>query len=85
MPMNVCGGEIIESFMEGALSCGCELAADARRQEAAVRSAQATLRDLLAGARREEIEDARAALQSAEATRLMTGFSTTVTITRPPD
>ncbi len=49
-----------------------ELAADARRQEAAVRSAQATLRDLLAGARREEIEDARAALQSAEATRIMT-------------
>jgi len=48
-----------------------ELAADARRQEAAVRSAQATLRDLLAGARREEIEDARAILRSAEATRLM--------------
>jgi len=48
-----------------------ELAADARRQEAAVRSAQATLRDLLAGARGEEIEDARAALQSAEATRIM--------------
>ncbi len=49
-----------------------ELAADARRQEAAVRTAQATLRDLRAGARREEIEDARAALQSAEATRWMT-------------
>jgi HlyD family secretion protein len=49
-----------------------ELAADVRRQEAAVRSAQATLRDLRAGPRQEEIEDARAALQSAEATRWMT-------------
>ncbi len=49
-----------------------ELAADAHRQEAAVRAAQATLRDLLAGPRKEEIEDARAALQSTEATRWMT-------------
>ena len=49
-----------------------ELAADARRQEAAVRAARATLRDLLAGPRTEEIEDARAALQSTEATRWMT-------------
>jgi len=49
-----------------------ELAAEARRQEAALRSAQATLRDLRAGARKEEIEDARAGLASAEATREMT-------------
>ncbi|HET8578853.1 MAG TPA: efflux RND transporter periplasmic adaptor subunit [Methylomirabilota bacterium] len=49
-----------------------ELVADVRRQEAAVRTAQATLRDLRAGPRQEEIEDARAALQSAEATRWMT-------------
>jgi HlyD family secretion protein len=49
-----------------------ELAAEVRRQEAALRSAQATLRDLRAGARKEEIEDARAALASAEATREMT-------------
>ena len=46
-----------------------ELAAEVRRQEAAVRTAQSTLNDLLAGARREEMEDARAALQSASATR----------------
>ena len=46
-----------------------EQAAEVRRQEAAVRTAQATLNDLLAGARREELEDARAALQSASATR----------------
>jgi hypothetical protein len=31
MPMNVCGGGNVESFMEGALSCGCELAAGVRR------------------------------------------------------
>ncbi|HET7876246.1 MAG TPA: efflux RND transporter periplasmic adaptor subunit [Methylomirabilota bacterium] len=49
-----------------------ELAAEVRRQEAAVRSAEATLRDLVAGARQEEIEDARSALKSAEATRIMT-------------
>jgi membrane fusion protein YbhG len=49
-----------------------ELAADVSRQEAAVRAARATLRDLLAGPRKEEIEDARAALQSTEATRWMT-------------
>jgi HlyD family secretion protein len=46
-----------------------EQAAEVRRQEAAVRTAQSTLNDLLAGARREELEDARAALQSATATR----------------
>ncbi|HTG09796.1 MAG TPA: efflux RND transporter periplasmic adaptor subunit [Candidatus Eisenbacteria bacterium] len=46
-----------------------EQAAEVRRQEAAVRTAQSTLDDLLAGARREEMEDARAALQSASATR----------------
>jgi HlyD family secretion protein len=49
-----------------------ELAADVRRQEAALRSAQATLRDLQKGARPQEIEDARAAVSSAEATRSMT-------------
>jgi len=49
-----------------------ELAADVRRQEAALRSAQATLRDLQKGARSQEIEDARAAVSSAEATRSMT-------------
>jgi len=49
-----------------------ELAADARRQDAALRSAQATLRDLQKGARPQEIEDARAAVSSAEATRSMT-------------
>jgi HlyD family secretion protein len=46
-----------------------ELAAEVRRQEAAVRTAQSTLNDLVAGARHEEMEDARAALQSASATR----------------
>ena len=45
-----------------------ELAAEVRRQEAAVRTSQSALNDLLAGARREEMEDARAALQSASAT-----------------
>ena len=49
-----------------------ELAADVRRQDAALRSAQATLRDLQTGARPQEIEDARAAVSSAEATRTMT-------------
>jgi HlyD family secretion protein len=46
-----------------------EQAADVRRQEAAVRTAQSTLNDLVAGARLEELEDARAAVQSATATR----------------
>jgi HlyD family secretion protein len=46
-----------------------EQAAEVRRQEAAVRTAEATLNDLVAGARGEELEDARAALQSAAATR----------------
>jgi HlyD family secretion protein len=49
-----------------------ELAADVKRLEAALRSAQATLRDLEKGARPQEIEDARAAVSSAEATRSMT-------------
>ena len=49
-----------------------ELAADVRRLEAGLRSAQATLRDLEKGARPQEIEDARAAVSSAEATRSMT-------------
>ncbi|HEY7652686.1 MAG TPA: efflux RND transporter periplasmic adaptor subunit [Methylomirabilota bacterium] len=46
-----------------------EQAAEVRRQEAAVRTAEATVSDLVAGARTEELEDARAALQSAAATR----------------
>lgn len=46
-----------------------EQAADVRRQEGAVRTAESTLNDLVAGARAEELEDARAALQSAAATR----------------
>jgi HlyD family secretion protein len=49
-----------------------ELAADVKRLDAALRSAQATLRDLEKGARPQEIEDARAAVSSAEATRSMT-------------
>ena len=49
-----------------------ELAADVRRLDAALRSAQATLRDLQKGARPQEVEDARAAVASAEATRTMT-------------
>jgi HlyD family secretion protein len=49
-----------------------ELAADVKRQEAALRAAQATLRDLEKGARPQEIEDARATVSSAEATRTMT-------------
>jgi len=49
-----------------------ELAADVRRQDAGLRSAEATLRDLEKGARPQEIEDARAAVSSAEATRTMT-------------
>lgn len=49
-----------------------ELAAEARRQEAAVRTAEAILRDLVAGARPEEIEEARAALSSTQATRVGT-------------
>jgi len=49
-----------------------ELGADVKRQEAALRSAQATLRDLQKGPRQQEIEDARAAVASAEATRSMT-------------
>jgi HlyD family secretion protein len=49
-----------------------ELAADVKRLEAALRAAQSTLRDLEKGARPQEIEDARAAVSSAEATRTMT-------------
>ena len=48
------------------------LAADVRRLDAALRSAQSTLRDLQKGARPQEVEDARAAVSSAEATRTMT-------------
>jgi HlyD family secretion protein len=44
-----------------------ELAAEAGRQEAALRSAEASLRDLLAGARPEEIEEARATVARAQA------------------
>lgn len=44
-----------------------ELGAEVRRQEAALRAAEATLRDLLAGARREEIEEAQAAVARAQA------------------
>ena len=44
-----------------------ELAAEVRRQEAALRTARSTLRDLEAGARREEVEAARAAVAQAQA------------------
>ncbi len=46
-----------------------DLVAEARRTEAAVRTAEAQLRDLEAGARREELEQARAALRNAAAVR----------------
>lgn len=46
-----------------------ELAADVRRAEAAVRTTEAQLRDIQAGSRREEIEQARAALRNTMATR----------------
>ena len=49
-----------------------ELGADVKRLDAALHSAQATLRDLQKGARPQEIEDGRAALSSADATRSMT-------------
>ncbi len=49
-----------------------ELVAEARRAEAAVRTAEAKLRDLLAGARSQEIEQARQALANATATRVWT-------------
>jgi HlyD family secretion protein len=44
-----------------------QLAADVRRSEAAVSAAEAQLRDLLAGARREELAEARANLDRAQA------------------
>jgi HlyD family secretion protein len=44
-----------------------ELLAESGRQEAALRTAEATLRDLLAGARREEIDEARSAVARAQA------------------
>ena len=44
-----------------------ELLAEVRRQEAAVRTAEATLRDLVAGARPEEIREARATAARARA------------------
>lgn len=46
-----------------------DLVAEARRTEAAVRTAEAQLKDLEAGARREELEQARAALRNASAVR----------------
>lgn len=49
-----------------------ELSAEVERVAAALRSAEAHLRDLLAGARQEEIEQARATLRSATATRVWT-------------
>ncbi len=49
-----------------------DLRADTDRSGAALGSAEAQLRDLLAGARREEIEQAREALRSATATRVWT-------------
>jgi len=44
-----------------------ELVADVQRQQAVVRTADATLRDLLRGARSEEIEEARAVVARARA------------------
>lgn len=44
-----------------------ELAAEAERQEAAVRTAESTVRDLLAGARAEEIKEARATMARSRA------------------
>ena len=44
-----------------------ELGAEVERQEAAVRTAEATLRDLLAGARPEEVREARATVARARA------------------
>jgi len=49
-----------------------ELAADVKRLEAALRAAQATLRNIEKGARPQEIEELLAAVSSAEATRTMT-------------
>ena len=49
-----------------------ELSADVDRSTAALHAAEAQLRDLLAGARQEEIEQAREALRSATATRVWT-------------
>jgi HlyD family secretion protein len=49
-----------------------ELEADTRRAEAAARAAEARLRDLKAGARQQEIDEARANLRNAAATRVWT-------------
>ena len=49
-----------------------ELEADVRRAEAAARAAQARLRDLRAGARSQELDEARANLRNATATRVWT-------------
>ncbi len=49
-----------------------ELEADVRRAEAAARAAEARLRDLRAGARQQEIDEARANLRNATATRVWT-------------
>ncbi len=46
---------------------GEELSAELRRNEAAVKNAEAQLRDLLAGSRKEEIEEARSAVERAQA------------------
>ncbi len=48
------------------------LAADVRRAEAALRTAEAQLADLRAGSRSQEIEQARANLRNTEATRVWT-------------
>jgi multidrug resistance efflux pump len=44
-----------------------ELEAEVRRQEAALSAAEATLRDVQAGARKEEVEEARSAVERARA------------------
>lgn len=49
-----------------------ELTAEVRRAGAAVKTAEAQLRDVLAGSRAQEIEQARAAMRNATATREMT-------------
>jgi len=57
----VTGGQVLVRLDDG------ELAAEVRRQEAAVRTAVATLRDLVAGPRPEEIKEARATVARASA------------------
>ena len=62
-------GEPVERGQRLARLADEEPAADVRRAEAALGAAQAQLADLEAGARREEIEQARAALRSATVAR----------------